>query len=65
MSSPAKIVRSQLNYILASLIVYCKLAFLKIKTSLNHSDQKYKLILKANQMAYQELHNLQKNPMYA
>ncbi|HEV8052911.1 MAG TPA: transposase [Parachlamydiaceae bacterium] len=56
--SPTKVVRSQKNHIFASIISYCKLEFLKIKTTLNHFALKYKLILKANQMAFQELKNL-------
>ncbi|BBI17607.1 transposase [Neochlamydia sp. S13] len=63
--SPTKIARSQRNHIFASLIAYCKLEFLKIKTLLNHFALKYKLILKANQMAYQELQILQRNFMSA
>ncbi|KIC76284.1 hypothetical protein DB41_GL00250 [Neochlamydia sp. TUME1] len=46
-------------------MAYCKLEFLKIKTLLNHFALKYKLILKANQMAYQELQNLQRSSMSA
>ncbi|KIC72838.1 hypothetical protein DB41_KA00010 [Neochlamydia sp. TUME1] len=46
-------------------MAYCKLEFLKIKTLLNHFALKYKLILKANQMAYQELQNLQRSSMPA
>ncbi|KIC75952.1 hypothetical protein DB41_GU00010, partial [Neochlamydia sp. TUME1] len=34
--SPTKIARSQRNRIFSSLIAYCKLEFLKIKTLLNH-----------------------------
>ena len=56
--SPTKVMRSQKNHIFASIISYCKLEFLKIKTTLNHFALKYKLIVKANQMAFQELQNL-------
>jgi hypothetical protein len=56
--SPTKVVRSQKNHIFASIIAYCKLELLKIKTHLNHFALKYKLIVKANQMAYKELKNL-------
>jgi hypothetical protein len=56
--SPTKVARSQKNHIFASIISYCKLEFLKIRTSLNHFSLKYKLILKANQAAFQELKNL-------
>src|SRR5271156_3108456 len=58
--SPTKVIRSQKNHIFASIIAYCKLEFLKIKTSLNHFALKYKLILKANQMAFRELKTLRK-----
>src|SRR6185312_15304288 len=42
--SPAKVARTQRNHIIAS----CKLAFLKIKTALNHFALKYKLLVRAN-----------------
>ena len=48
--SPARTVRSQKNHLFASIIGYCKLELLKIKTHLNHFALKYKLILKANQI---------------
>jgi SRSO17 transposase len=53
--SPTKKVRSQCNHVFASMIAYCKLEFLKIKTHLNHFAIKYKLIVRANQIAMQEL----------
>lgn len=53
--SPTKVVRSQKNHIFASIIAYCKLEFLRLKTALNHFALKYRLILRANQMAFQEL----------
>ena len=56
--SPTKVVRSQKTHIFASIVSYCKLELLKIKTNLNHFALKYKLIAKANQMAFQELKNL-------
>jgi IS4 transposase len=56
--SPAKVVRSQKNHIFASIVAYCKLEFLKMKTSKNHFALKYKLLIKANQMAFQELQKL-------
>lgn len=57
--SPTKVKRSQKNHIFASIVAYCKLEFLKMKTHLNHFALKYKLILKANQISYQELKKLQ------
>jgi hypothetical protein len=53
--SPTKIVKTQSNHIVAPIIAYCKLEFLKIKTKLNHFALKYKLILRANQIALKEL----------
>jgi hypothetical protein len=63
--SPTKVIRSQKNHIFASIVSYCKLEFLKIRTTLNHFALKYKLILKANQMAFQELKILRENAMRA
>ena len=56
--SPTKKVKTQSNHMFASLIAYCKLEMLKIKTKLNHFAIKYKLILRANQIAMQELKSL-------
>jgi hypothetical protein len=53
--SPTKVARSQRNHIFASIVSYCKLEFLRIRTSLNHFALKYKLILRANQAAFEEL----------
>ena len=61
--SPTKVVRSQKNHIFASIISYCKLEFLKTKTSLNHFALKYKLLIKANQIAFYELNKLLEKPM--
>jgi hypothetical protein len=63
--SPTKVVRSQKNHIFASIIAYCKLEMLKTKTSLNHFALKYKLIIKANQMAFQELKKLRESMIAA
>ena len=56
--SPTRTVKTQCNHIYASIIAYCKLELLKIKTQLNHFAIKYKLILRANQIAWQELKNM-------
>lgn len=53
--SPTKVVRSQKNHIFASIIAYCKLECLKIKTSLNHFGMKYMLLMRANRAAFLEL----------
>lgn len=63
--SPTKVTRSQKNHIFASIVSYCKLEFLKIRTALNHFALKYKLILKANQMAFQELKILREKAICA
>ena len=53
--SPTKVVRSQKNHIFASIIAYCKLEFLKIKTCLTHFGLKYMLLMRANRAAFLEL----------
>lgn len=53
--SPTKTIRTQSNHIFASIVAYVKLEKLKIKTALNHFALKYKLIIKANKIAFQEL----------
>lgn len=63
--SPTRTERSQKNHLFASLIGYCKLEFLKMTTCLNHFALKYKLIIKANQMAYFELRKLRESVLAA
>lgn len=58
--SPTKRVISQSNHIFASIIAFCKLEILQLRTCMNHFALKYKLILRANQAAMTELNNLQK-----
>lgn len=58
--SPTKKVISQSNHIFASIIAFCKLEMLQLKTCVNHFALKYKLILRANQAAMLELQNLYK-----
>lgn len=53
--SPTKTVRTQSNHVFASIVAYCKLELLKFKTKLNHFALKYKLIVRANQIAMKEL----------
>lgn len=53
--SPTKVVVSQKNHIFSSIIAYCKLELMKLKHCLNHFALKYKLLIKANQIAFQEL----------
>ena len=56
--SPTKKVKTQCNHVFASMLAYCKLEMLKFKTGLNHFAIKYKLIIRANQIAMQELKNM-------
>ncbi|QGP58120.1 IS701 family transposase [Piscirickettsia salmonis] len=56
--SPTRIVTSQLNHIYYSILGFCRLERLKLKKSLNHFAIKYKLILRANQIALQELRSM-------
>ena len=56
--SPTKVIRSQCNHIFSVLVAYCKLEKLKIKTQLNHFAIKYKLLVKANIIAFKELQNM-------
>ncbi|MDF1827016.1 MAG: transposase [Legionellaceae bacterium] len=56
--SPTKKVKTQCNHMYASMIAYCKLEMLKFKTGLNHFAIKYKLVIRANQIAMQELNNM-------
>jgi hypothetical protein len=63
--SPTKTVRSQRNHIFASIVAYCKLEFLKVKTALNHFALKYKLLVKANQSTFRELQKLKEGSTFA
>ena len=56
--SPTRTFNSQLNHMFCSIIAFCKLERLKIKTKLNHFAIKYKLILRANQIAMKELKSM-------
>jgi len=58
--SPARTVKRQSNHIYMSLLSYCKLEFLKLKTSFSNQYQlKERLLIKANQAAMNELIKLQ------
>ena len=52
--SPTKIIRTQCNHLFAAMIAFCKLELLKVKTAMNHFAIKQKLLLKANQMMFNE-----------
>jgi DDE superfamily endonuclease len=60
--SPTKKVRSQANHIFASIVAFCKLEALQFVTAANHFALKYKLVVKANIAAMEELAKLQKLP---
>jgi IS30 family transposase len=53
--SPTKTIRTQSNHIFLSILAFFKLELLKIKYKTNHFALRAKLLIKANQMAYQEL----------
>lgn len=53
--SPTKTIRTQSNHIFLSIVAFFKLELLKIKHKTNHFALRAKLLIKANQMAYQEL----------
>ena len=59
--SPTRTSRTQLNHIFSSIIAYCKLEFLKIKTNLNHFALKYILLLQANKVTFAKLQRLPEN----
>jgi len=58
--SPTRTVKTQTNHVFASIVAYVKLERLKLKTNLNHFAIRYKLILKANQIAFEELQIMKK-----
>ena len=56
--SPTRTLNSQLNHIFYSVVAFCKLERLKIRTKLNHFAIKAKLLLRANMIAMQELKSM-------
>ena len=54
-TSPTKTIKTQSNHIFLSIFAFFKLELLKIKHKTNHFALRAKLLIKANQMAYQEL----------
>lgn len=56
--SPTRTGRTQNNHIFSCLCAFAKLEWLSIKKHLNHFALKYKLILKANQIALMELRKM-------
>jgi len=57
--SPTRTVRTHNNHIFSCLCAFVKLECLSMKKHLNHFALKYKLILKANQIALTELRKMQ------
>jgi len=53
--SPTKTIKTQSNHIFMAVVSFFKLECLKIKHKLNHFALREKLLIKANQIAYQEL----------
>ena len=53
--SPTKTIQTQCNHLFASMIAFCKLELLKVKTAMNHFAIKQKLLIKANQIMFHEL----------
>ncbi|MBK2238655.1 hypothetical protein IBE65_07545 [Francisella philomiragia] len=60
-ASPTKVEKTQRDHIFCSLVAFCKLEMLKIKTSLNHFALKYKLLVRSNAIALKELYEI-RNP---
>ncbi|MGR3951347.1 MAG: hypothetical protein QRY74_00255, partial [Chlamydia sp.] len=56
-----KVVRSQKNYIFASIVAYCRLELLKIETLMNHFALKYKLIRHQRSKSTLILHRIERN----
>src|SRR4030067_282067 len=57
--SPTQTVRTQTNHLFASFCGYIKLELLKLSTHLNHFALKSKLYLRALQVAFEALRQLQ------
>ena len=56
--SPTKIIKTQKNHFILSIVAYIKLEFLKLRTGKNHFSMKSQIYLKAQQAAYAELKKL-------
>ena len=56
--SPTKTIRTQINHIFLSIMAVFKLECLKIKHHLNHFAIRAKLLIRANQIAFEELQRL-------
>ena len=56
--SPTKIIKTQTNHFILSIVAYIKMEWLKQRTGKNHFAMKAKIYLAAQQAAYQELKKL-------
>ena len=56
--SPTKTKRTQTNHLFASMLAFCKLELLKVKTAMNHFAIRHKLIVKANRTMFDELQKI-------
>ena len=63
--SPTKTKKTQANHLFASIIAFCKLELLKVKTALNHFAIRYKLIVKANRTMFDELQKIKNQTIAA
>ncbi|WP_210428223.1 hypothetical protein [Piscirickettsia salmonis] len=46
------------NHIFASIVAFCKLETLSVKVQLNHFALKYKLLVRSNQIAFEDFRGL-------
>ena len=63
--SPTRTEQTQCNHIFSCIYAFVKLEALSLKYHLNHFALKYKLLIKANRVAFQELQKLRENPACA
>ena len=56
--SPTKVIKTQTNHFILSIVAYVKLEWLKQRTGNNHFAMKAKIYLAAQQAAYKQLKNL-------
>lgn len=57
--SPTKIIRTQLNHFMLTVVAYLKLETLRLKTNLNHFALKARIYLAAQRAAHNELQQIQ------
>ena len=61
--SPTKIIRTQLNHFMLTVVAYLKMETLRLKTNLNHFALKARIYLAAQRAAQQELQRLATNTL--